>query len=229
MRRHGRFRVGFQAGEVAPELLWGLYTHGGHLMKLALNLSVVTLLSSLVAVAGCSEHDKKAAPAAVTTSIEAPASTAGTTHAAATPETTAVVTPAVVKSDSAGSKSSTEPKAKATKGDSSAMSVKRLVVARGVLGREPKDPGTAFWKGDFDRLYAFVEVANPQKQESHIVVTFVPPAGKAAKGNVSLAVGASPRWRTWATSRAVDEKGTWTAVVSTDDGRELAREPFEIL
>ena len=109
------------------------------------------------------------------------------------------------------------------------FSVKRIVVARGVEGREPQGVSTAFWKGDFDKLYAFVELVNPEKEAGKVVVTFVPPSGKAPKGNVTLAVGATPRFRTWAYSSNVDQKGTWTAVVSTTDGKELAHQTFDIL
>jgi hypothetical protein len=46
---------------------------------------------------------------------------------------------------------------------------------------------------------------------------------------VTLAVKSSPRWRTWAFSRAVDSEGEWAAVVRSADGRELARETFSVI
>jgi len=115
-------------------------------------------------------------------------------------------------------------------GDGKMLSVKKLVLATEVEkgSREPKGVGTSFKKGEFDKLYAFVELANPG-EEAQVVVFFEPPSDKPARGNVRLDVGTSPRWRTWASSKGVNEKGEWSAVVTAPDGRELAREKFEIL
>jgi hypothetical protein len=105
-----------------------------------------------------------------------------------------------------------------------------LVVATDVdrSTRRPAGEATSFRKGEFDKLYAFVEVENPGG-ESDIVVSFDPPSDKPEKGKVELAVGRSPTWRTWAFSRSLDETGAWTAIVRTKDGKELARTEFEVL
>lgn len=107
------------------------------------------------------------------------------------------------------------------------LRVKRLVVARGVEGREPVEASTSFTADD-ERVYAFVEMHNPAKEPSAVVVSFEPPDGGVATGNVELAVGPSPRWRTWAFTRGAQQEGQWTAVVRTLDGKVLAREPFEV-
>lgn len=121
------------------------------------------------------------------------------------------------------------PKIRAS-GSGKALSVKRLVLATGVekARREPLGVGKSFNHGAYERLYAFVEIENPG-DEAEVTVSFEPPTTKPARGNVRLDVGTSPRWRTWASSRAVDEKGEWAAVVTAPDGRELAREKFVIL
>jgi hypothetical protein len=111
---------------------------------------------------------------------------------------------------------------------SARLSLNRLVVSTGVEGREPVGAGTTFDADESDRIYAFVDVSNPTRGASEIVVTFEPPDGSGARGNVTLDVGASPRWRTWAYTRGARVPGTWRAVVRTADGRELGEEKFEI-
>lgn len=116
------------------------------------------------------------------------------------------------------------------KADGSALKVKKLVVATDVerSKRLPTGEASTFKKGEFDKLYAFLEIENPG-DEADVVVSFDPPSDKSEKGNIELAVGRSPGWRTWGFSRAFDETGSWTAIVRTKDGKELARTEFEVL
>ncbi len=106
--------------------------------------------------------------------------------------------------------------------------VKRLVVARGVEGREPVGPTSTFQKGDADRVYAFIEVGNEDRSASAVTVSFFAD-GKPERGGVELRVGASPRWRTWAFTRQATEAGIWHVVVRGPKGQELARDKFEIV
>lgn len=110
------------------------------------------------------------------------------------------------------------------------LKVKRLVVAEDVERgkREPVGESTAFKAADIDKLYAFVEVENPTTAESEVFVTFEPEGDGASQGQVSLRVGASPRWRTWAYTRGVKKAGNWAAVVRSADGKVLARAPFSV-
>jgi hypothetical protein len=190
-------------------------------MKLA-HPSLVAL-AAVLALAGCNDRRDAPPPAS---SFAAPSAQVPEHVAAPAPPPVASVAPQAVVPASDRKPADVD---KPSKSASAELSVKRLVVARSIDRREPEGVSTAFWQGDFDKLYAFVELKNPSKTEQKIVVSFVSPSGKATKGNVELAVGAAPRWRTWAYSRAVDQKGTWTAVVSTPDGKELARAPFEVL
>lgn len=122
----------------------------------------------------------------------------------------------------------TKPSAATASARTGELKVKRLVVAQGVEGREPMGQGSVFKKGELDKLFAFVELENTGNGPTDIVVSFEPPGDAPARGNVELAVGESPRWRTWAFTRTIDRTGTWIAVVRTKDGRELARERFEV-
>jgi hypothetical protein len=107
------------------------------------------------------------------------------------------------------------------------MNVKRLVLAHGIDGHEPQQPTTTFQAKD-DRVYAFVEVANPTKVEGKVLVVFEPPSGPAL-APISLDVKAgSPRFRTWAFTRRAHEVGDWAVVIRDTNGRLLARETFKI-
>ncbi len=107
------------------------------------------------------------------------------------------------------------------------MSVRRLVVAEGIEDREPQGAASRF-STDNDQLLAFVEAVNEGDEDGELVVTFESADGDEV-GHITLNVPAnSPRWRTWAFSRLIREPGSWTAIIRTVEGAELAREHFEI-
>src|SRR5262249_21129281 len=146
----------------------------------------------------------------------------------------AVTTPTVAPATAANA-TSTPTDAKAPRAETRrAASIKpelrvtRLVVATGVSHREPEGVATLFRQSETDKLYAVVEGENKSREAAEITVSFEPPDGRVARGNVSLDVGSSPRWRTWAYSTNVHQVGSWTAVVKDADGHTLARQPFEI-
>lgn len=193
-------------------------------------LSSVVLSFGLL-TAACGDREN-AGTRAVTTSaptvVEKAAPTAAAPKVDVAPVTLPVAQPApsvAPKADATAVRETPRPKS-----DGKSLKVKRLVLATSVdrSSREPEGVGTAFTKGEFEKLYAFVELSNPG-DESEIIVTFDPPSDKPAKGRVRLDVGSSPRWRTWATSKGLDETGEWTAIVTAPDGRVLAKETFEIL
>ena len=107
------------------------------------------------------------------------------------------------------------------------LAVKRVILARGVDRHEPVDPGTAFDASE-QKVYAFVEIDNPERLPGEITVEFQPPS-KKYEGRVTLGVGEASRWRTWAFTRQAHETGEWTAIVRDERGRELAREKFDVV
>ena len=109
-----------------------------------------------------------------------------------------------------------------------ALRVRRLVVARSIVNREPQSPAARFRMNPGDRLYAFVEVEN-RARPVNVRVHFEPHtnAGRAV-GLVELSVPTAARWRTWGYSDFVRSRGEWDAVVETADGHELARTPFTV-
>jgi hypothetical protein len=146
---------------------------------------------------------------------------------ATAPITTADASASKVAPPSASSVALTAPAPKAL---TTKLEVKRLVLARGVEGREPLEPDTVF-NAKETRVYAFVELENPERAPGEVFVSFEPPKGKPAgtpPGSIALAVGEGARWRTWAFTRQAHESGEWQAVVRDQKGRELARQPFEV-
>ncbi|WP_437564799.1 DUF2914 domain-containing protein [Sorangium sp. So ce542] len=107
------------------------------------------------------------------------------------------------------------------------LQVLRLVVAKGIAGREPIAPATSFASAEIERLYAFVELSNKDRAASEITVVFTPPDGGAPL-RIPLAVGAERRFRTWAATRKARAAGLWSVTVNDAAGKELARASFTI-
>ena len=108
----------------------------------------------------------------------------------------------------------------------SKLAIKRILLSQKIASREPVDPDETFSAAQIDDLYAFVELANPEKRASKINVSFVPPMGAPSK--VSLKVGDASLWRTWAKRRSPKAVGTWHVVVTDEHGRELGKQSFEV-
>jgi hypothetical protein len=107
-----------------------------------------------------------------------------------------------------------------------ALRVDRLILARGVEAREPQGMDTIF-AADEKRVFAFVEVDNPERAPGEVTVEFVGPDGRA-QPPIALSVGESSRWRTWAFTRRAHAPGTWQALVRDGDGRVLASAQFDV-
>jgi hypothetical protein len=191
-------------------------------VKMKAMLAAVTLMTTTLV--GCGERgaqpggEASARPAALGAPTAAPtAAPVAVVYPPPAPSVTASVAPPEAP----------RPLVKAKAKAGGALVVKRLVVAPAVKGREPVDPATSF-KADSGKIYAFVELENKEATESEITVSFQAPDGKSATGNVKLDVGAEPRWRTWAYTRAARTAGSWTAIVKDHRGDVLARAPFEV-
>lgn len=107
------------------------------------------------------------------------------------------------------------------------LKLKRLVVAHKIENREPVSDDR-FELGSAP-VYAFVELENSAREARSVRVLFQNQDTKATVGHVKLTVpGASERFRTWGNTRMIRDPGHWVAVVSTVDGVELGRAPFEV-
>lgn len=193
-----------------------------------------SLLAALVSVAafGCDRAPDPTAciPEAPPAAAAAPAAPPPAENMAPTAATPAASSEALAGVRAPSSRAALPQAPRKDRGDAesaTSLRVRRLVLSEGVEGREPVGASRAFQRGDLQKIYAFVEVENPERLPGEVVVTFESPDGLAV-GNVRLDVGAAPRWRTWAFSRAVDREGEWTAVVRDAEGRVLAREPFSV-
>ena len=142
-----------------------------------------------------------------------PTATAVDSAAPAGPATPAKVAP---KSD----------KADAAAAPADAASDKRSVTSDPSVGREPVVMDRLSLSDE--PLVAFVELENRSDSSDSVVITFER-AGKKSVGHIQLDVPANKaRYRTWGKTRQVKEAGTWSVVVRAADGRELARQGFEI-
>lgn len=111
--------------------------------------------------------------------------------------------------------------------ESEGLRLKRFVVTHKIENREPV-AGDQFKLGSAP-VYAFVEFENSARAARRVRVMFQNQDTKATVGNVKLIVpGTSERFRTWGNTRLIREPGHWVAVVSTVDGVELGRAPFEV-
>ena len=190
----------------------------------------VMLGSGLVAMSfaamGCDDR----APTRATASV-APTACASAPVASTIPSTvTAISTPSAtpIAASTASAIPLPTPVAAAPRPLAQHLTVKRLVVARGVKDHEPLDPETSIRATDAGRVYAFVEVTNQDHAPGEVFVSFEPPPGHRPLADVRLSVGDSPRWRTWAFTREARDVGEWTAVVRDARGQELARTKFDV-
>lgn len=107
------------------------------------------------------------------------------------------------------------------------LKLKRLVVTRKIENREPT-ANDDFKVGEAP-VFAFVELENSAASARGIRVLFENEDTKATVGHVKLTVpAAQPHYRTWGNTRMIRDAGHWVAVVTTADGVELGRAPFDV-
>jgi hypothetical protein len=142
------------------------------------------------------------------------------------PSTVAAATPTPAATATATSTATATLASAPTPRHATALRVDRLVIARGVESREPLGADTVF-AADEKRLFAFVEVDNPEHAPGDLRVQFIAPGGET-QPPIELSVGDSPRWRTWAFTRHARAPGTWKAVVRDERGQVLASTEFDV-
>ncbi len=193
----------------------------------ALGAAMFAIGFSFVGVA-CNTHDVSVAEAArAESSVAVPAPAASLGNVAHALNGAPVVAP-VLAAPSASVAAAPGTSAKPTSDDQvSGLKLKRIVVARKIENREPVS-GDDFKLGSAP-VYAFVEFANSARDARNINVMFQNEETKATVGHVKLTVpGGAERFRTWGNTRLIKDPGHWVAVVSTADGVELGRAPFEV-
>ena len=108
------------------------------------------------------------------------------------------------------------------------LAVRRLVVGTGVENREAVGHASEYEIAPGQRFCAVVEMAN-EGDTRQVRVRFEPDGdARRSVGFVRLAVPSTQRYRTWGCTERVQAPGTWSAVVETVDGRELARDVFTV-
>ncbi len=122
---------------------------------------------------------------------------------------------AVALAQAGGPKLATEPRT----GD---IAVRDLVMARGIIDREPADLTTNFSTGD-GRAFAHAKIYNPGEPTA---VSFVWLYDDSLYATVDMQVGSSVRWRTW--SSAEVWLGEWRVQIVSADGQVLAENAFTV-
>lgn len=189
-------------------------------------LSVVVLGALAV---GCGNRPDRGSNAPVACVPSSGMTTPASASVAAAPAATLAPPPGASATAKSVTASAAEKPAKAKASDAP-LKVKRLALATSVdrSKRAPVGESATFKASDIEKLYAFVEVENPDKEESEVFVTFEPEDAGASQGQVALKVGSAARWRTWAFTRNAKRPGKWAAIVRSSDGTVLARTPFEV-
>ncbi|MES1177873.1 MAG: DUF2914 domain-containing protein [Myxococcales bacterium] len=163
----------------------------------------------------------EAARAADSVALPAPAASLGDVAKVVNAPTVAPIVTAPATSASSSAKATIDEQA------SDGLKLKRIVVTRKIENREPV-AGDDFNLGSAP-VYAFVELENSAKDARNIRVLFQNEDTKATVGHVKLTVpAAQSRFRTWGKTRMIRDAGHWVAVVSTLDGVELGRAPFQV-
>ncbi len=196
------------------------------------SMTMVVIAAALLAGCGQSAQEDTKAERGVVGRAEQPVASGAAADQAADPAATANSAASAAPSAAAQALplpkvDDSEPKDEPALDLSAPLRIKRLVLSRAVENREPVGPATSFQSGTAKRLYAFVEVGNPQKARSEIYVSFVPPSGQAHTA-IRLRIGQGSRWRTWAFTRLAKDPGSWQVVVRNAAGQELAKQSFEI-
>ena len=151
----------------------------------------------------------------VTAPVTPVAAPAVTPVAAPTPAPTVAPTPAPVAA----------PVIRASEGP---LAVRRLTVGTGIVNREATGHASEYELASDTRFCAVVELSN-RGAASGVRVRFEPEGERGRSvGLVRLPVPSAPRWRTWGCTERVRTPGTWSAVIETLDGRELARDVFTV-
>jgi Protein of unknown function (DUF2914) len=187
----------------------------------ALGAAMFAIGFSFTAVA-CSTRDvsvSEAARAAESASaLPAPASSLGTVATVVNGGVAVTPAPSAAPAPSSDAKAAVSDQG---------LQVKRFVVTRKIEDREPV-AGDDFKLGG-GPVYAFVELENSGSAPRSVRVMFENQDTKATVGHVKLTVpGAQAHYRTWGNTRLIRDPGRWVAVVSTVDGVELGRAPFDV-
>lgn len=108
------------------------------------------------------------------------------------------------------------------------LEVRRIAVGTGVENREVVGHASEYELTRGQRFCAMVEAVNAGAPR-RVRVRFEHDGDAAhSVGFVSLAVPRAERYRTWGCTERVQTPGTWSAVVETADGHELARDVFTV-
>jgi len=110
------------------------------------------------------------------------------------------------------------------------LMINRVVMARDVEDRTPVDERTSFRSSEDERIYAFLDVANPEREQQELTVAWMrTERPDDVVSQVAVDVGPHPRWRTWAYTSRLRRPGRYMVVVRDAEDEVIARAPFEVV
>lgn len=144
--------------------------------------------------------------------------------------------PAVDNADASGSVQSGAAEGKVESGDMEptiidveGVQINSIVLAKGVLKREPVEPGTQFAVTDGEKIFAIMDVKNETEEMAQMTVSWKMPGSDKEIGKTSLDIKPAKSYRTWSFTRWAKKSGQWQAVVRNANDEVIATAPFEIL
>ncbi len=203
-------------------------THSTSVRSLLL-LTLIGIASSACSSSGDSEKQEAPRPAKVaaptakgvasTSAAPAPAPSKTTVNAAEQPFADA--------GTAAMTESGVEVSASQQLAETSGLALTTLTMATGVEGRVPVEPGTNFEVGAQEKIYVYLEVANPSKEKTELVVSWFRPGATDGKWSRKVKIGPQKKWRTWAYARP-KASGEWSVQVADLEGTVLGTAPFNM-
>ena len=110
------------------------------------------------------------------------------------------------------------------------LMINRVVMACDIEDRSSVDEGIFFRSGEEERLYAYLDVANPEREQQELTVAWMRmDRPDDVVSQVEVNVGPHPRWRTWAYSSRLRRPGRYMVVVRDSEDEVIARAPFEVI
>jgi hypothetical protein len=103
-----------------------------------------------------------------------------------------------------------------------------LVLARGIESRRPLDPGHTFSKASDDKIYCYVRVANPDREETAVYIGWEPVDQPTEDPGREQTVQASPEWVTFSFTGTRRRAGRYRCVVRDTGGEVLGRAAFDL-
>jgi hypothetical protein len=109
------------------------------------------------------------------------------------------------------------------------LHLSELVLAAGVENRQPVDPRTTFSKASDERVYCYLRVENPDREEATVYMAWERAEGRAPTDQSrEMQIRAMPTYVTFAFTGTARRAGRWACVIRNDNDEVLGRAEFDL-